>query len=144
MTTHQYLNQIYWLQEKITSLMLYEEKLRCEAEQVSAPPFDKIRVTGSGPRDTSAVIAKLADCEAELVRTKMEMIAKRDKIVKQIQELDCEDPHLVKLLIRRYILFEHYSDIATKMGYTETHIFRLRKTALRAFEDKYGGEYVDA
>lgn len=144
MTTHEYLNQIYRLQEKITSLTLYEERLRCEAERVSAPPFDKIRVSGSAPRDTSAVMAKLADCEAELVRTRMEMITKRDKIVKEIQELGDEDSHYVELLTRRYVLFEQYSDIAKKMRYTETHVFRLRKAALAAFEEKYGGEYADA
>lgn len=147
MTTHQYLNQIYRLQKKIESLELYEERLRSEAEQVSAPPFDKTRVMGSGPRDTSAVIARLVDCEAEIVSTKLEMIAKRDKIVGEIYQLGGEseeNEHFVEVLTRRYILFEKYNVIAEKMNFTEKHVYRIRKAALAAFERKYGGEYVDA
>lgn len=145
MTTHQYLNQIYRLQKKIESLELYEERLRSEAEQVSAPPFDKIRVMGSGPRDTSAIIARLVDCEAEIVSIKLEMIAKRDKIVGEIYELGVDaNEYFVEVLTRRYILFEKYNVIAEKMNFTEKHVYRLRKAALAAFEMKYGGEYVDA
>ena len=148
MTTHQYLNQVYRLQKKIESLMLYEEKLRSEAEQISAPPFDKIRVMGSGPRDTSAIMARLVDCEAELLNTKIEMILKRDKIVGEIQSLDSDEKgdegKFVELLTRRYVLFERYSEIAEKMHYTEKHIYRLRKAALAAFAKKYGGEYVNS
>ena len=142
MTTHQYLNQIYRLQKKIESLTLYEEKLRSEAEQVSSPPFDKIRVKGSGSRDASVVITKIVDCEAEIMQTKLEMITRRNEIIGKIQNL--ENPTFVELLTRRYILFEKYSEIAEKMNYTEKHIFRLRKAALAAFEEEYGGEYADA
>lgn len=150
MTTHQYLNQIYRLQKKIESLTLYEERLRSEAEQISAPPFDRTRVMGSGPKDKSAVIARLVDCEADIIATKLEMIAKRDKIVGEIYELgseslkDKESEYFVEVLTRRYILFEKYNVIAEKMNFSEKHVYRIRKAALAAFEMKYGGEYVNA
>ena len=148
MTTHQYLNQIYWLQKKIDSLALYEERLREETEQISSPPFDRIRVTSSGTRDASAIIARIADCEAEALKLKVEMITKRNAIVRQIQGLeDIKNPRAadyIELLMRRYVLFEKFTKIADQMHYTEKHIFRLRNAALAAFERKYGDEYVDA
>jgi len=140
MTTKDYLNQINRLNmlvnNKLAEIAQYRE-LSCsisavknEEKVMASPNQDKIGTN----------IAKIDEMERKLDEIIDDYIDKKNYIISQIQDIENDDYY--EILFARYIEKLTFEKIANKTGWCWRQVHRIHAKALKAFEEKYGNEYL--
>lgn len=132
-----YLRQAYITQLKIRRLDARLEQLRSDLYSVrSAADMDVDRVQTSLSGDSMLrLIAKVDKAERAIIKERIRLINQQTRIANQIEQLP--DERHRQVLTYRYILFEKWKDIATRMHLDERWIYRLHGQALKAFDQMY-------
>lgn len=140
MVTKDYLNQINRLNmlvnNKLTEITQYRElsysisAVKNEEKVMTSPNQDKIGTS----------IAKLDEMERKLDEMIDDYIDKKNYIISQIQGIENDDYY--EILFARYIEKLTFEKIANKTGWCWRQVHRIHAKALKAFEEKYGNEYL--
>ena len=132
MTTKDYLNQINRLNmlvnNKLTEIAQYRE-LSCS---ISAVKNEEKVMTSPNQDKIGTNIAKIDEMERKL-----------DEIIDYyIDKKDIENDDYYEILFARYIEKLTFEKIANKTGWCWRQVHRIHAKALKAFEEKYGNEYL--
>ena len=126
----QYLSQYYYLSQKVDSL---KEEYRCLeilADGTQGCSYDEPRVQ------------KTPSLKAPFIRYLDKLDKKRKQIDEKIEELldlkeeieeaiaTVEDPIMELILTYRYINCWDWNDVASKLGYVPSYVFKLHRQAL--------------
>ena len=140
MTTKDYLNQINRLNmlinNKLTEIAQYRE-LSCS---ISAVKNEEKVMTSPNQDKIGTNIAKIDEMERKLDEIIDYYIDKKNYIISQIQ--DIENNNHYKIMFKRYIKKNKNKKIANKTGWCWRQVHRIHAKALKAFEEKYGNEYL--
>lgn len=129
MTAKQYLRQAFYLNQRINDSLHDLEELRTKAETIkaTAPSADKIYSRKSSDAVGDAV-AKIVDLENKINIKIDELTEKKHEIEEFISKIYEENIKIV--LLKRYIHFQEYSEIAGDLGYSIQRIYQLHKAGL--------------
>lgn len=128
MTTKEYLNQAYRLDQRINSKL----------EQVSAlnDLATKVTVTLSGmPKNPNRPTTVMSDAITKIIDLQDAINSDIDRLV----DLKCEIVEVIgkvnnaesqALLVKRYLHFEDWGRIAKDLGFSKQHIYRIRDRAI--------------
>ena len=140
MTTKEYLNQIGKLTFMIDAKFEELYRLQTLACRVTVAT-DGERVKSSPDPDRMAdAVEKIIKCEEELNALIKRTVNQRSQIIKMIDALDNPNSH--KILTLRYVQELTDKEIASKMNIAPSHVYKVQKTALIEFEEKYGDKYL--
>lgn len=140
MTTKEYLNQIGKLTFMIEAKFEELYRLQTLACRVTVAT-DGERVKSSPDPDRMAdAVEKIIKCEEELNTLIKKTVNQRSQIIKMIDALDNPNSH--KILTLRYVQELTDKEIASKMNIAPSHVYKVQKTALIEFEEKYGDKYL--
>ena len=140
MTTKEYLNQIGKLTFMIEAKFEELYRLQTLACRVTVAT-DGERVKSSPDPDRMAdAVEKIMKCEEELNVLIKRTVNQRSQIIKMIDALDNPNSH--KILTLRYVQELTDKEIASKMNIAPSHVYKVQKTALIEFEEKYGDKYL--
>ena len=140
MTTKEYLNQIGKLTFMIEAKFEELYRLQTLACRVTVAT-DGERVKSSPDPDRMAdAVEKIIKCEEELNVLIKRTVNQRSQIIKMIDALDNPNSH--KILTLRYVQELTDKEIASKMNIAPSHVYKVQKTALNEFEEKYGDRYL--
>lgn len=140
MTTKEYLNQIGKLTFMIEAKFEELYRLQTLACRVTVAT-DGERVKSSPDSDRMAdAVEKIIKCEEELNTLIKRTVNQRSQIIKMIDALDNPNSH--KILTLRYVQELTDKEIASKMNIAPSHVYKVQKTALIEFEEKYGDKYL--
>lgn len=140
MTTKEYLNQIGKLTFMIEAKFEELYRLQTLACRVTVAT-DGERVKSSPDPDRMAdAVEKIIKCEEELNVLIKRTVNQRSQIIKMIDALDNPNSH--KILTLRYVQELTDKEIASKMNIAPSHVYKVQKTALIEFEEKYGDKYL--
>ena len=110
-------------------------RIRAEAVGLKSPRLDKIG-GASAPGDAfGSKVSGVIDVERKLVEQYREVVERRAKVLKEIQ--DMEDWRHVKLLSLRYIEHKRLEEIALVMNFSYPHIKRIHGEALDEFARRH-------
>lgn len=132
MTSREYLSQIRKLKARIAILVREIEEL--DTIGIGGIDYSKDRVQTS-PASGAAFennVEKLVEKEQCLKELLVELVDARDKIVRQITDMD--DARYMTVLYKHYIEGESISKIAYEMHYSYNHVVKLHFAALDAFK----------
>lgn len=136
METKQYLSKIRYYDRMIRNK--FEEMNRIKGLSLSlSVPTDKEKVQSSGDKDK---IGKSISIAVDLENEIEEIIKKRSYIVTQISQM--EDADYYDVLAQKYILGKIPKEIFLEDVKSERQVKRILGDALKAFEKKYGSEYL--
>lgn len=136
MDTKQYLDKIRYYDRMIRNK--FEEMNQIKGLSLSlSVPTDKEKVQSSGDKDK---IGKSISIAVDLENEIDEIIKKRAYIVSQISQM--EDADYYDVLAQKYILGKIPKEISLENVKSERQVKRILKDALKAFEEKYGSEYL--
>lgn len=140
MTTKEYLNQVGKLTFMIDAKFEELYRLQTLACRITVATEGE-RVKSSPDTDKMAeAVEKIIECEKELNTLIKRTINQRNQIIKMIDEL--ENPNSHKILTLRYVQDLTDKEIASKMNIAPSHVYKVQKTALNDFENKYGDRYL--
>ena len=140
MTTKEYLNQIGKLTFMIEAKFEELYRLQTLACRVTvATDGERVKSTPDPDRMADAV-EKIIKCEDELNALIKRTVNQRSQIIKMIDALDNPNSH--KILTLRYVQELTDKEIASKMNIAPSHVYKVQKTALIEFEEKYGDRYL--
>lgn len=140
MTTKEYLNQIGKLTFMIEAKFEELYRLQTLACRVTVAT-DGERVKSSPDPDRMAdAVENIIKCEEELNVLIKRTVNQRSQIIKMIDALDNPNSH--KILTLRYVQELTDKEIASKMNIAPSHVYKVQKTALIEFEEKYGDKYL--
>ena len=140
MTTKEYLNQIGKLTFMIEAKFEELYRLQTLACRVTvATEGERVKSTPDPDRMADAV-EKIIKCEEELNALIKRTVNQRSQIIKMIDALDNPNSH--KILTLRYVQELTDKEIASKMNIAPSHVYKVQKTALIEFEEKYGDKYL--
>ena len=127
MTAKEYLNQTYRLNERINSNLRQLEALEERATSITVRLNPKVQ--GGTLNGTEQLIYNILELKERIKAETSEYIRTLEEIRQTISAL--KDPDESLLLTLRYIEFMKWEDIAEKMNFSETQIFRIFKRALK-------------
>lgn len=140
MKAKNYLLGIKLLDNKIQNKKLEIQTLYTLVESVTIQPKE-VNVQTSAPEDRLAdTLAKIVDMKDELQTEMNELLNIKFQTVKLIREL--QDDVYVNILIRRYVKYDSWEDIAHDLGYTERTVFRKHGLALLEFQKILDKNYI--
>ena len=136
-----YLRQAYRLNIEIDSKLEQLEQLRELSVRIkSAFIGERITVTkDKSPMESS--IIKVVMAEDEINRLIDRFVDVKANISAGIGQLDCFESRI--LLELRYLCFNTWGEIAVKMNYRTSYIYKLHGRALQEFERVQGVENSD-
>lgn len=133
-TTKEYLQQIYHIDQKIRRLQRRREDLRRDMYSIGSPSgkmdADKVQTSTSGDA-MLRLISKIDLIEHDIVREMTLLEDTKCRIIRQIEALS--DDRYKTLLTERYVFFDTWEQIATSMGYQLKWVYDLHGQALIAF-----------
>jgi DNA-directed RNA polymerase specialized sigma subunit len=132
MNAKEYLEKAYRLDLKISSKIEQIERLRALAYKVTSSLGDK-KVAGTkqkSPMESAIIKIIMAENEINkeidmLVSTKSENACKINQIISDEQRI---------LLELRYLCFNSWEQIAIKMQYSSSYVYKLHACALKSFD----------
>ncbi len=128
--TKQYLSSYYYLYMKVDSL---KEELRCLealADGTQGISYDEPRVqrTPSLKAPFIRYIDKIQKKEDEIAEKVEELLKLKEEIQMAIATVD--DAVMELVLTYRYINFFDWNEVANKLGYVESYVYKLHRKAL--------------
>ena len=100
---------------------------------------ERVKSTSEPDRMAEAV-AKIIKCEDELNILIKRTMNQRQQIIEMIDSL--ENPSSHKILTLRYVQELSDKEIASKMNIVPSNVYKIQKTALIEFENKFGDKYL--
>lgn len=76
-----------------------------------------------------------AELEEQISEEIGQLTLEKHRIIGEINGLN--DSKHIEVLYKKYVQFKYFDDIAAEMGYSSTHIKRIHRAALAAFEQQY-------
>ena len=132
----QYLSSYYYLSKKVDSLREELRYLEILADGTNSQPFDEPRVqkTPSQKAPFLRYLDKIDAKEKQIDEKLTELLELKDEIQKVISSVD--DPVMELVLTYRYINFYDWNDLAKKLHYAESYVFKIHRKALSAIQQK--------
>ena len=140
MTTKEYLNQVGKLTFMIDAKFEELYRLQTLACRITVATEGERVKSSPDPDKMAEAVEKIIECETELNTLIKRTINQRNQIIKMIDEL--ENPNSHKILTLRYVQDLTDKEIASKMNIAPSHVYKVQKTALNDFENKYGDRYL--
>jgi len=136
MNAKQYLKQAFFLNQRINDSLKELERLRETAYSIAGVDTskDKIQV-GSVSDIVGSSIPAIVDLDYYINARIDKYVDKKQEIESQIEMMS--DDVLKSILLKRYIHFHEWEQIAIDLGYTYRHVTRLHGEALRTFKEIY-------
>ena len=134
----EYLKQIELIDNRINCKLEEVDKLKALTTKITTTLKQDV-VSSSGSQDRLGdTVAKIVDFEAEIDHLIDELIDKKREISSIIERVT--DPDQLKVLCKRYLLFEPWEQIAWELGYTYRHTTRIHGEALLAVQEIMKGK----
>lgn len=132
-----YLNRVRTMCIVINSRLRQLEELNEMKTAIGSPSRtgDPVQTSKSGEAPYTRTVEKIAELEQEISRMVADYGRVKSRIISEIGEL--ENPVYVDLLMRRYVQYERFEQIAYEMSYSYDHARRLHGMALKAFEEMH-------
>lgn len=128
MTTKEFLNQAYRIDQRINSKLEQIISLHALATKATSTLSDMpINKTESQGR-MADVIAKIVDLETEINKDIEKLVEIKKSIVSTIKKV--QNPELQTLLELRYLCFRTWEQIAVEMNYDLRYLHKLHKRSL--------------
>lgn len=128
MTAKEWLMRGWEINTEINTLLEEKEKAFARACSVTAPT-DRERVTTTRRNTSEEKFVRYADYEKEIDRRIDELYRVKREILSAIGAVN--DSTLRKLLVKRYLQFKTWEQIAVEMNYSYMHVTRLHGKALQ-------------
>ena len=135
MTAKKYLEQAFYLDKHINSLLLQKQDLKSKALNVSSGSGNSGGGNGVPDDRISPIVAKIVDMEADIDKKIDRYVELKREIADRIESLENERHRLV--LKERYINFKKGEQIAVDNSIDLRWMYRLRASALKVFSKKY-------
>lgn len=137
MSGKMYLNRVRTMCIVINSRLRQLEELNEMKTAIGSPSRtgDPVQTSKSGEAPYARTVEKIAELEQEISRMVADYGRVKSRIISEIGEL--ENPVYVDLLMRRYVQYERFEQIAYEMSYSYDHARRLHGMALKAFEEMH-------
>ena len=129
MTTKEFLNQAYRIDQRINSKL---EQIISLHELATKATSTLSYVPVSGTKSQSRmedVITKIVDLETEINKDIEKLVEIKKNIVSTIKKI--QNPELQTLLELRYICFRTWEQIALEMGYSIQNAYKLHDRAIK-------------
>ena len=129
MTTKEFLNQAYRIDQRINSKL---EQIISLHELATKATSTLSYVPVSGTKSQSRmedVITKIVDLETEINKDIEKLVEIKKNIVSTIKKI--QNPELQTLLELRYICFRTWEQIALEMGYSIQNAYKLHDKAIK-------------
>ena len=134
----EYLRQIELLDSLINCKLEEVDNLKALTTKITTTLKQDV-VSSSGSQDKLGdIVAKIVDYEAEIDQMIDELIDRKREISNIIEKVS--DPDQLKVLCKRYLLFEPWEQIAWELGYTYRHTTRIHGDALLAVQEIMKGK----
>ena len=132
----EYLKQPFLLNQKINDTIFEIERLRAQAESIGSVDLSKDKVQSGRVSDVVGdVVPLIVDISKTLWDRYDEYFTKKFEVESNIEKVS--DDRLMNILLKRYVYFKSWEEIAVDLGYTYRHTTRLHGEALQAFESVY-------
>ncbi len=141
MTPKEYLQQLQRADVIIQQRIQEKEELRAALTGISSPDFTKERVQGGNALSDGGVskkVIKLIGFEMEIDKLIDDYSILKHRIIGQIHNLNNADQ--IKVLYKRYVLFEKFEQIAIDLGYSIRNVYTIHGHALLEFKKIIGDE----
>ena len=138
----EWLLQIRRIDTMIDAKLAEKKRLREMASDITGKPYDGMPFTNTGQvsdKVADAVI-RIVECEEQIDRL-VEMYAQQKKEILCV--LDVLPEREYRIMHLYYIIGETWEQIAQEVGYCETQVWRLKKSALRRLEGMLGVKKED-
>jgi len=140
MTTKEYLNQLRKLTFMVDAKFEELYRLRTLACRITVSTEGERVKSTSDPDRMAEAVGKIIKCEDELNLLIKRTMNQRKQIIEMIDSL--ENPSSHKILTLRYVQELSDKEIASKMNIVPSNVYKIQKTALKEFEDKFGDKYL--
>lgn len=132
-----YLNQIKALDIRIQRRQQEVEELRAAAMSIGSLNLnpDRVKKTSPDPDPLASKISKYVDMENEINDMIDELIDLKHLVIGQIEKL--EDANCMDVLLKRYVDFKTFDQIADEMHYSRRHITNIHGKALQMFNERF-------
>ena len=136
--TVEWLNRALKLNTEMEHLKREIRRLELEASSIVSPPGHGGR--SSLPSDkVGRAAAKIADEQRRLGSMMIRILELKQDIRNRIM-MYTETPRHEEVLLRRYVEFQRWEDIAEEMAYDAKHIFKLRRQGIEQITENKGKE----
>ena len=132
MNAKRYLNQIRKIDKKVENKKLEIQSLYDALEQCTTHIKEVDIQTSLDTDKNSAIVAEIVDLKNELVDDINELLKIKIQTIKIINTIETDE--YVEILMRRYIMFQEWHEIADAMNYTRQTIDNKHGKALIEFE----------
>ena len=138
MTAKEHLETAAVINGKLKRLMQRREDLRNDMYSLGGISYDSDRVQTSPTSDRMInLIAKVDETERDIVKEIEALTREKQKIMHEIEQVPNEKYR--ELLFQHYILCHRIELIAVEWDKGIRWIYRLRKRAIKAFEEIWNG-----
>lgn len=128
MTTKEYLNQAYRLDQRIRSKREQIASLNDLATDCSATLTGMPRNPNRGGSRMADAVCKIVDLQDSVAADMQELVELKAEIIATIKAVDCIEYQLI--LEKRYISGKSWPEIAVDLGYKMRHLYKLHDEAL--------------
>lgn len=128
MTTKEYLNQAYRLDQRIDAKIAQISSLNDLATKCTATLSDMPRNPNRGATTMADAVDKIVDLQREINRDIDRLVDLKREIVRVIKAVD--NPEYQTILEKRYLCFMTWEQIAVDLGYDLRYLHKLHHRAL--------------
>ncbi len=128
MTTKEYLNQAYRLDQRIDAKIAQVAALNDLATKCTATLSDMPRNPNRGSSSMADTVGKIVDLQHEIDRDIDTLVDLKREIVRVIKAVD--NPEYQTILEKRYLCFMTWEQIAVDLGYDLRYLHKLHRRAL--------------
>lgn len=134
MNIERYLNQVRKMDELIDAKIAERSRLIELAENISPAPLSGMPHSNTGmiPKTMENAVINLVMLEQEIDRMIDKYVDYKRKVVKALEKLPEKE---YGVLHRHYIRYMTWEEVAEDMGYSTTHIWRIKRNALYMLAD---------
>ncbi|WWR16503.1 hypothetical protein V1224_03345 [Lachnospiraceae bacterium JLR.KK008] len=134
MTAKEYLQQLHKAEVIIRQRRQENADLRSKLTSINSLDYTRDRVqtsrlAGAGYEKS---VAKIIDLETEIEKRIDDYVALKDRIIGQIHNL--YDVDQIKVLYKRYVLYEKFEDIAADLDFSVRNVYKIHGHGLEEFQ----------
>ena len=132
MNVKEFLSQLHFIDQRINCKFEQVQKLRALATKGSATLSDINISQSKKTQKMESTVLKIISLENEINKDINELIDLKQKIssmIKQVGNFECQ-----VLLELRYLNLKTWAQIASEMGYSLQHIFKIHRKALKSIK----------
>lgn len=132
MTTKEFLNQAYRIDQRINSKLEQIISLHALATKATSTLSDMPVSKTESQSKMAEIIAKIVDLEVEINRDIEKLVEIKQNIVSTIKKV--QNPELQTLLELRYLCFRTWEQVALEMGYSIQNAYKLHDRAVKILQ----------